>query len=358
MSRFLIKWARFLVHKHPWLCITILLLLFFFTATVMLFYVERTNDPDLTFFEAIRIVLVFFLGEYGETPSTSIGKIISVVLFIAGIAIVATLIGKIASVFVGLRLEVKMPKGIENHIIMCNWNDRGDRIIKEIHAPMAAPETEIIVITEQSIDENELRISAAYEKVFFIHSDPTMHEVLKKARAHLAQSVIILADTESSDPDAKSALIALAITKLEKELPKKPHIVAEVMNHHKIQHLLDAGVDEWVCATDYGLGIIAQCALYGKLSEVYQQLLTYSRDTNEIYLVDNDHYPETCIGKNFEELTSMINCTRKGRNPTILIGVKRDEQVILNPKKEEFDVLKVDDSLIVLAFDPPDLRES
>jgi voltage-gated potassium channel len=345
------------IRKHPWFFVTLLLLVFYFCSTLMLYHAEREYDPDLTFLEAIRIVLVFFLGEYGETPMTAVGKIISVVLFITGIAIVATLIGKIASVFVGLKLEVKMPKGIENHIIICNWNDRGDRIIKEIHAPMAAPDTELIIITEQPIDEDELRVSAAYEKVFFIHSDPTMHEVLKKARAHLAQSVIILADTTSSDPDAKSALIALAITKLEKDLPKKPHIVAEVMNHHKIQHLLDAGVDEWVCAADYGLGIIAQCALYGKLSEVYQQLLTYSRDTNEIYLIENDRYPDSYIGKSFEELSLMINATRTGANPTILIGVKRHERVILNPKKSEFDALNKDDSLIVLAFDPPDLKE-
>jgi voltage-gated potassium channel len=318
--------------------------------------VERTHDPDITFFEAIRIVLVFFLGEYGETPSTSIGKIISVVLFIIGIAIVATLIGKIASVFVGLKLEVKMPKSIEDHIVMCNWNDHGDRIIKEIHAPMAAPETEIIIITEQSIDENELRISSAYEKVFFIHSDPTMHDVLKKARAHRARSVIILADTTSSDPDAKTALISLAITKLEKDLPRKPHIVAEVMNHHKIQHLLDAGVDEWVCAADYGLGILAQCALYGKLSEVYQQLLTYSRDTNEIYLVGDDNYPESFIGKKFQELVMRFNETRMSTNPAILLGIKRDDKVILNPKGDEFDVLKQGDSLVVMAFDPPILK--
>lgn len=345
-----------MIRKRPWLCIAILLILFFFAATVVLFCVEKTHDSDLTFFEAIRIVLVFFLGEYGETPSTSIGKIISVVLFIVGIAIVATLIGKIASIFVSLKLEVKMPKGLEDHIVMCNWNDHGDRIIKEIHAPMAAPDTEIIVITEQSIDENDLRISPAYEKVFFIHSDPTMHDVLKKARAHLARSVIILADTSGSDPDAKTALISLAITKLEKDLPRKPHIVAEVMNHHKIQHLLDAGVDEWVCAADYGLGILAQCALYGKLSEVYQQLLTYSRDTNEIYLVGDDKYPKTLIGKKFQELIMHCNETREGANPVILLGVKRKEKVILNPKGDEFDALKTGDSLIVLAFDPPDLN--
>jgi Trk K+ transport system NAD-binding subunit len=252
-------------------------------------------------------------------------------------------------------MEVKMPKDMESHIVMCNWHDRGDRIIKELHSPLAAPETDIIVITEKDVNERELRLNPEYEKVFFIESDPTLHDVLKRARAHLATSVILLADDDVPDPDAKTALIALALAKLTKDLPKKPHVIAEVMNHHKIEHLLDAGINEWVCSNDYGLGILAQSALYGKLSEVYQQLLTYSKDTNEIYMVDSKHYPQGFLGKGFTEITALLNADRNPANPAILLGVKRDNSVILNPKEDEFDVLKSGDSLIVIAFDPPDL---
>jgi len=249
-----------------------------------------------------------------------------------------------------------MPKELDSHIIMCNWHERADRIIKELHSPLAAPETNIIVITEQTVNEQELRLSPEYEKVFFVESDPTLHEVLKRARAHLASSVIILADDTFPDPDAKTALIALALHRLTKELSQHPHVIAEVMNHHKIQHLLDAGVDEWVCSHDYGLGILAQSALYGKLSEVYQQLLTYSSDTNEIYMVDEQHYPTQFLGKTFTEVADKLNHQKNVENPAILLGVKRGEHVILNPKPEEFDVFQSGDLLIVVAFDPPDLR--
>ncbi len=211
------------------------------------------------------------------------------------------------------------------------------------------------MITERDVNERELRVSQEYEKVFFIESDPTLHEVLKRARAHLATSVIILADEDFPDPDAKTALIALALTKLTKDIPKKPHVIAEVMNHHKIAHLLDAGIDEWVCSTDYGLGILAQSALYGKLSEVYQQLLTYSKDTNEIYMVDSRHYPQRFLGKRFPEVADLLNASRNPENPAILLGVKRGDRVILNPREKEFDVFQPGDSLIVVAFDPPDL---
>lgn len=248
-----------------------------------------------------------------------------------------------------------MPKETESHIVMCNWHDRGDRIIKELHSPLAAPETDIVVITDREINEQELRICPEYERVFFIESDPTLHEVLKRARAHFATSVIILADDEFPDPDAKTALIALALAKLMKDLPEKPHVVAEVMNHHKIEHLLDAGINEWVCSHDYGLGILAQSALYGKLSEVYQQLLTYSRETNEIYIVDSDRYPQLFLGKRFREVADILNKHPNPENPSILLGIKRNDQVILNPREGEFDEFKTGDNLIVVAFDPPDL---
>lgn len=330
----------------------LLLAVFFFSAVFIVYRFENTDD----ILDAFRIVFVLFLGEYENFgPKTVIGKVISIVSLLIGVAVVATFIGKMASLFVHLKGEIKMPTALDSHIVICNWNDRGDRIVREIHSPLGSPETELVVIAQQEIDEEPLRVNPEYEKVFFVRSDPTLHSVLKKARAHLAKSVIILASDECSDPDAVTALIALAISKLEKELPRKPHIVAEVINHKKTQHLLDAGVDEWICSADYGLGIIAQCALYGKLSDVYQQLLTYSKETNEIYIVEGDRYPEGFVGLSFAELSRTIDEHRNPDDPVILIGVKRDERVILNPRAGEFDALRKDDSLIVVSFDQPTL---
>ena len=345
------------LRRHFFAKVSLLLLVLFCVAVVVIYQTEKRAKPDQTLFDSFTTVLVFFLGEYGDTPATMPAKILSIVLFVLGIGVVAAIIGKFASLFVELKREVKMPKELEQHIVMCNWSSRGDRIIREIHSPLASPQTEIVIISDSEVNEAELRQQAEYEKVFFVRSDPTLHGVLKRARAHLAKSVIILADPEHSDPDAKTALIALAITKLERELPQKPRIIAEVMNHHKIQHLLDAGVDEWVCSADYGLGIIAQSALFGKLSEVYQQLLTYSKETNEIYLVRSDKYPQEFVGKTFAELAEAFNSKRVSHDPIILLGIKRNDQIILNPRAQQFDRLKEDDSLIVMSFDQPDLTQ-
>jgi voltage-gated potassium channel len=315
---FLVRLSRFL-RRHVWMCIIILLAAFLLGSVFILYAAEKKATPDLTYFDAVRMVLVFFMGEYGDTPATPLGQVMSLVLFIFGILVGVTIIGKIASLFVDLKLENKMPRDLEDHIVMCNWNERADRIIREIHSPLAAPDTPIIVLTTQDVNQQELQLATAYDKVHFQKSDPVLHEVLKEAGAHRARSVIILADPECSEPDAQTALIALAITKLERDVPRKPHMVAEVMSHNKVQHLYDAGVDEWICSADYGLGIIAQSAVYGKLSDVYQQLLTYSRETNEIYLVNEKNFPQHLLGQTFPQLADRLTHHRTVENPCILL---------------------------------------
>ncbi len=187
--------------------------------------------------------------------------------------------------------------------------------------------------------------------------------MLKANEVHLAKSVIILADDDCPDPDALSALIALALGSLCKSAGK-PHVVAEVKNHRKMKHLTDAGVDETICATDYGLGVLAQCALHAKLSLVYNSLLQYTKETNEIYMAGKDKLPKSIIGKTFQEAAEMLNKNRDADNPAILLGVRRGDKVILNPQEnwkgpdnEKFERFEEDDSIILMAFDPPDLSK-
>ena len=167
-----------------------------------------------------------------------------------------------------------MPTDIQNHIVICNWNSRGDKIVRELHSSDAAPESEIVVITSSDVDEAELRTHIgpqgedSYSKVFFIRSDPQQHSVLQSAKVNEARSIIILSDESSPDPDANSVLIALAIRNIcdESELKEYtgPYVVAESADHSKMRHLKEAGVKEVVCAEDYGIGILTQCSLHPK----------------------------------------------------------------------------------------------
>ena len=344
--------------KNFFKILLILILIFIFFVVGVFFSEKRVNPQCQDFFDAFRIVFVYFFGEYIDfAPKTLFGKIVSILSFLIGVFIVAALIGKFASYFINIKKEGKMPQLLENHIVICNWNEKGVHLVKEIHT--AIPDIPICILTDkkdEEIRQHELEIRKEFENTFFKKGDPTLHINLKNlAFAHRAKSVIILADERCPDPDGKTALIGLAITKLERNLPRKPHIIAEIINHQKIEHLKDAGVDEYICASDYGLSLMAQAALYPKLSEVYHQLLTYSEDTCEIYLIEGEKIPTEFYDKSFKQIAQMLNESRENTdNPIILIGIKREEKYILNPKSEkEFDSLKKGDALVVIAYTFP-----
>jgi voltage-gated potassium channel len=245
-----------------------------------------------------------------------------------------------------------MSINLKGHIIICNWNLIGDKMIRELHAPVISPKRDIIVISQCEIDEDDLRLSPEYEKVFFMRNDPTSEEVLKHASAKDASSIILLKDYESPDPDAKNALTSLAITSLIADNKLKPWIVAELTEPSRSQHLSIAGVDEVVCAHEFSLGIIAQCALTPGLSKIFTNLLTISEETNEIYMTED--YPSSLLGKTFKELSSAINNIRDQETSFVLIGVKSNNKILINPQLQNFNTLTKGDSLILISFDQPD----
>ncbi len=309
-----------------------------------------------------QIAVYFFTGFGDYEPKTVAGKFIAVMVFIVGIALVATATGRVASFFVRRDLEIKMPEHMSEHIVICNWNDRGDRIVSELHSDQGVADTEIIVIAPKEINPADHKGNEAYRLVTFIHSDPSFHDVLRVCNAHRARSVILIADEvgHPEDPDGNSALIALAINRLCDDAGiHRPHIVAEALDHRRIKHLKDAGVDEVICAHDFGLGILAQCSINHGLSEVYNRLLTYSDTTNEIYIIGD--VPERFFGLTFPEAAIVFSQNRAGENPAILIGVKRDDEIYINAREHHdgcnLAKIREGDQLIVIAFDPPDLSQ-
>jgi len=200
----------------------------------------------------------------------------------------------------------------------------------------------------------------AYNKIFSIHEDPIRHGTLKRARVSLADTVIVLADNQSPDPDAKSAMIILAL--LSECRRRRPHIISEVVNSDNSQHLTDAGADETICTTEIGVGILAHCALNKQLSAVYKDLLTYSFEGNEIYIVTRDHYPDEFVGKTFTQCAQVLYEKRDKKNPVVLLGIRRGDKVIMNPREHaggfgnEECIVGQEDALIAMAFSAPDLK--
>jgi len=239
-----------------------------------------------------------------------------------------------------------------DHIIICNWNEKAPAVIHQLLQGNQKQPRDIVVISASEIPQKNEFISQTH--VHFVQADPTHHATLQKFFAPQAKAIILLADEDTQGPDEKNALIALAIKHLERtpQIERNIHVVAELVNLDRYRHLKEAGVDEMVSARDYSSGIIAQSALFKNMSVVYQQLLTYTEDTNEFYFIEPGNYPLNWQGLSFGELTQQVSRLSQPEQPFILVGIRRgDGTILLNPKRSQFQHLAPDDTLIIMAFE-------
>ncbi|MBE9135878.1 NAD-binding protein [Nodosilinea sp. LEGE 07088] len=316
----------------------------------------QESGPISPPWEVLENIVITLMGEYPDKPKSPLGRVLQLLLLISGTFIFGAISGKISSIFVTRALQSETALSIfKDHIILCNWNDKAAGIIDQLLEGNKADPIDIVVVSAAAVGEAG-RDRPASGRVHFVQDDPTHHATLERLQASQAQAVILLADEEAEAPDDKNALIALAIKHLE-HIPGQQrdiHVIAELVNLSRRRHLQEAGVDEVVSARDYSAGIIAQSAMFRNMSVVYQQLLTYSDDSNEFYFIAPGQYPNHLWGKTFTELShwvSTYSTTRQPDNPLLLLGVRRSNgDILLNPKAQSFDRLTADDALVVMAF--------
>ena len=345
------------------------------------------NRNFLSLSQSIWSCLVYLVSGFGDRPPiTSLGKFLSILIFLMGVSVVGIVSGGFASYFIDktIRKEKKMPANMSNHIVICNWNAKADKIIEELFQSEADTKEDVhVVLLTGKSDRRITKLEGKYSGFSMTTGDPVLHEHLAAVNIHKASSVIILAKEDCPDPDAQTALIALAINqvcrdkavdehikdhKLEKapgvrrELEnslkvKPPHIVADVINHMKTKHLSDTNVKEIVCSTDYGIGLLAQSAIHPGLVKVYDHLLKFTPDGNEFYLLDSGVLPSNLKNRDFKYLAAWFEENfRESKNPMILLGFLRCGEPILNPQKEQATLVDKD-QLIILAYCSPRLTD-
>lgn len=342
-----------------------------------------------------------FSGFEEKYPFTTGGRIVSVLMIIFGLGVIAFVTGDISSILTKQRMEERKVRNdlMENHILVVNWNPRTDLILKQICECSIDEGIPICVLSTEKVamDDHVKRDRYRGRDIAWIVGDPLDRTYLHMVGAHRARSVLIMANQETEDPDAFTALIGLAIHALkvdvfrrqegltEDQIPEAPHVSAESLNHRKKNLMKDAYINEVVCAVDYGIGILAQTVSSNDISQVYDRLLTFSDSTNEVYFVrreeaaDDDLWRKTVVGRTFAELCSCFTHHRVvGLDPLLLIGVKRAHRFFLNPRPlteidgeqeqarladrnrnitaDRFHRFDQNDMLVFLSFNRPKIR--
>jgi voltage-gated potassium channel len=305
-----------------------------------------------------NIAVYLLSGLDSGIPETPLGKMAVTAVLILSLGVVSVMTGVIASFLVELRIgrSRRMPRrNLSDHVVICNWNDKGVPIVRELHAEAVADKRPIVIVSDdpdagELPDEEDL---PEFRDVFVIKGDPTNEVTLKRASVDFAHSVLVLADPRDGElADAKSMLVCMAVAAVCREADRpKTHVAVEGRAAGNVDHLARSGADEIVSANDYAMMILAQATLSHGLSTVYQRLLTVSSESNELYFVP---VPDSFVGRTFTELAQAVSESRNGDNPAVLIGAKTKDGVIVNPKASQLKPFEKGDEAVVIAFRHPD----
>ena len=269
--------------------------------------------------------------------------------------------------------------GVNNHIVICNWSDKTDLLIKQLHDPSIEERFPIIIVTEHPEEIPDFDEDDSYRGIMIVKGNSTHEETLLRAGVDTAKTVIVLADRSLGESaDTKTIMTAIAIDHIVPDV----HVVAEVLLSSNVPYFSYTFVNEIICLELLTERLLAQSCLTPGVSFIFKDLLTQSSDTNEIYV---EPIPDKYIGKTYQELRTVI-CNTEDID-MILIGlstltervsstgepilnysgeVVMEKALVINPKipdnkkDEKFSreyILQKEDKIFVISYSRPNLNE-
>ena len=308
------------------------------------------REPFDTWTESFWNVWVMLFAGPDNPPKTLVGRLISMLLLGLGVGLAGLFTGSVASILVAQNLRRRDVSNfeMEDHLVLCNWSERGLPWIREVHSKIIQDKRPVVIIHDspEAIDLPDRQDDPAFNDVYIVKGDPTNEVILRRARVPRAHSVVLLSDDRQGEhADGKTILTCIAIRNICKG-ESVPNVAVECHNVNNRHHLLKAGADEIISSDELGLRLLARTALFHGMTRVYQELLTVGRDANEMYLLP---VPEGRLGRDFVEIASMFVRYRDDKRSCLLIGIQRGEEMILNPVGSDAGALKEGDQMILLS---------
>ncbi len=253
---------------------------------------------------------------------------------------------------------------VENHVVICNCNEKVRAIVEELHMDATGKPYDIVLLIQDKTlwESNPEWHPRETDRARFIivHGSPFDRDVLKTARIEKARAAIILADPNQGQlADAQSTLMAVAI---EKQNPQV-HTIQELILTTNRDHLKAMNVDEVICLGEISEKLIARSCISPGVKNIFENLLTTGRGTPQIFLQELG--PELA-GLSFRKIA---RASIESKAPFVVIGYllpfpdaapkkEGNNQIgsvmVINPKYQAKDLaLAETDKLILIGYEQP-----
>jgi len=286
---------------------------------------------------------------YGDiVPKSTAAKIFAVMVILCGPFVLSLITASISSIFI--EKKIKEGKGLEpikekGHIIICGWNEHGEKVIDGLIRHGKGPAPKIVLISELNRDEvQSIQYRYKDQDLRFARGNFVKEEVLARANLQWAASAIVLADISGGhsieNADERTIFGCMAI----KSMSSKIRLCAELINEENREHLKRTNVDGIVVRGESAGFLLATSAVSPGVTDTIRLLIT-NKDTNKLWRIQ---VPQKYIDGTFGEIAAHL----RDKYGALTVAVVREEEKI------RLDDILSDDSTFIDEFIKRKFEES
>lgn len=207
----------------------------------------------------------------------------------------------------------------KDHVIICGWNENGEKIIESLLVQFAGNPPKIVLVNELERDEVQ-SVQYKYKEygLFFVRGNFVKEDVLARANLVRARAAIVLADTSGGhsieNADERTIFGTMAI----KSMASKVRTCAELTRPESKEHLIRANVDEVVIRGETAGFLLASAAVAPGVADSLRVLIS-NKDENKLWRVK---IPSKFGEKTFGELSAHL----RNRYGALALAVVREKE--------------------------------
>ncbi len=278
------------------------------------------------FLDAIywAVVTIATVGYGDVVPTSFLAKLLALVVILSGPALLSLLTASVASMLV--EKKIREGEGLEtikdrDHIIICGWNENGEKVIDGILLQLTGSKPKIVLVNElDKEDIQSIQVQYKDHDIAFVRGNFVKEEVLARANLPRARAAIVLADLSGGRSTDKADERTVFGTMAIKSMASKVRTCAELIHVENREHLLRANVDEIIVRGESAGALLATGAVSPGLADSVKSLVN-NQDPNKLWRVP---VPSRFADKTFGELLPYF----RDKFQALLVGVVREKESI------------------------------
>ncbi|MHB1600533.1 MAG: potassium channel family protein [bacterium] len=308
-------------HKSDLLRIFIVLVIILLTFSYLFSRYEK-----ISFFKAFywAVTTATTVGYGDVTPTNNIGRVIAMGLMIAGIGILGLFLATVSSIMfdfkIGRIFGTMESHLFTDHIVILGYSSLIKSSLRDILE--AKENVTLVADIDKAPDDND--------RLVFIKGSITDEKTISKAHIDKAKLCII------SDEDDSNSLIAGINVRTNY---KNAYIIALIFKKEVEKAFKEIGVNEVFSSGSFSSKVLVKSVEFKGASKFFNQLLDESYKEGLI----ERNIPENLQDKEFFEVIKYF----KEKTDEIAVGIKRENEVLINPDKSF--ISKPGDKIILIG---------